>query len=118
MSPNGVLASGGDEQAHARFSAESVPGRAHAAQVHKARLHDGTEVAVKVQYAGLQTAVAADLGTFAALSAAAAWLLPDYQVPHGVLQADTASKGLLRTCRSPTIMTHKPASPEACLLVC
>ena len=49
--------------------------------MHKARLHDGTEVAVKVQYAGLQTAVAADLGTFAALSAAAAWLLPDYQVP-------------------------------------
>jgi len=48
--------------------------------VHKARLHDGTEVAVKVQYAGLQTTVAADLGTFAALSAAAAWLLPDYQV--------------------------------------
>ena len=48
--------------------------------MHKARLHDGTEVAVKVQYAGLQTAVAADLGTFTALSAAAAWLLPDYQV--------------------------------------
>ena len=43
-------------------------------------MHDGTEVAVKVQYAGLQTAVAADLGTFTALSAVAAWLLPDYQV--------------------------------------
>ena len=37
-------------------------------------------MAVKVQYAGLQTAVAADLGTFTALSAVAAWLLPDYQV--------------------------------------
>ena len=72
--------------------------------MHKARLHDGTEVAVKVQYAGLQTAVAADLGTFAALSAAAAWLLPDYQVPSqadaSVLGVDTIDVALLCTCHA------------------
>ena len=51
-----------------------------AIQVHKARLKDGTPVAVKVQYAGLETSVAADVTTFQALSALAAWALPDYQV--------------------------------------
>ncbi|KAI3436647.1 hypothetical protein D9Q98_006063 [Chlorella vulgaris] len=46
------------------------------AQVHKARLHDGTQVAVKVQYPGLQSAVAADLATMLSLSDAAHWLFP------------------------------------------
>lgn len=45
-------------------------------QVHKARLHDGRLVAVKVQYLGLEAAVAADMTTLSALSMAAAWLFP------------------------------------------
>lgn len=45
-------------------------------QVHKARLADGREVAVKVQYAGLQTAVNADLTTLSALANAAARWFP------------------------------------------
>ncbi|DBA66857.1 TPA: hypothetical protein ACH3X2_001991 [Trebouxia sp. C0005] len=46
------------------------------AQVHKARLHDGRQVAVKVQYLGLEAAVAADMATLSALSTVAAWLFP------------------------------------------
>ena len=45
-------------------------------QVHKARLHDGRQVAVKVQYLGLESTVAADMTTLSALSTAAAWLFP------------------------------------------
>lgn len=45
-------------------------------QVHKARLHDGRHVAVKVQYLGLEAAVAADMTTLSALSTVAAWLFP------------------------------------------
>ena len=45
-------------------------------QVHKARLHDGRQVAVKVQYLGLEAAVAADMTTLSALSTLAAWLFP------------------------------------------
>ena len=48
-----------------------------AAQVHKARLADGREVAVKVQYAGLQTAVTADITTLSVLAAAATRWFPD-----------------------------------------
>ena len=44
--------------------------------MHKARLHDGRHVAVKVQYLGLEAAVAADMTTLSALSTAAAWLFP------------------------------------------
>ena len=47
------------------------------AQVHKAKLHDGTDVAVKVQYPGLESAVAADLGTLTVLGAVAALLFPN-----------------------------------------
>ena len=45
--------------------------------MHKARLADGREVAVKVQYAGLGTAVAADINTLSVLAAAAMRLFPD-----------------------------------------
>ncbi|KAK9795900.1 hypothetical protein WJX73_003785 [Symbiochloris irregularis] len=47
------------------------------AQVHKAWLHDGREVAVKVQYPGLQAAVTSDLTALAGLSALGAFLFPD-----------------------------------------
>lgn len=46
------------------------------AQVHKARLLDGTNVAVKVQYPRLEFAVAADLATMITLSRLAAFLFP------------------------------------------
>jgi len=46
-------------------------------QVHKARLHDGRQVAVKVQYLGLEAAVAADMTTLSALSTLAGWLFPN-----------------------------------------
>ncbi|EFN58557.1 hypothetical protein CHLNCDRAFT_140686 [Chlorella variabilis] len=46
------------------------------AQVHKARMHDGAPVAVKVQYPGLESAVAADLATMLILSDAGHWLFP------------------------------------------
>ncbi len=46
------------------------------AQVHHGVLWDGREVAVKVQYLGLETAVTADLACLAAMAAAAARLLP------------------------------------------
>ena len=46
-------------------------------QVHKARLKDGRQVAVKVQYLGLESAVAADLSTLNLLGAVAALLFPN-----------------------------------------
>lgn len=49
-------------------------------QVHKARLADGREVAVKVQYPGLRGAANADLTTLSLLSAAAAALFPDFRL--------------------------------------
>ena len=44
--------------------------------MHKARLHDGRHVAVKIQYLAMEAAVAADMTTLSALSTAAAWLFP------------------------------------------
>lgn len=49
-------------------------------QVHKARLMDGRQVAVKVQYPGLRGAANADLTTLSLLSAAAAALFPDFRL--------------------------------------
>ena len=46
-------------------------------QVHRARLHDGREVAVKVQYPGLESAVTADLAALESLAAGAAFLFPN-----------------------------------------
>lgn len=50
------------------------------AQVHKAQLLSGEEVAVKVQYAGLASAVAADLATFAGLAVMAGIAFPDFKL--------------------------------------
>ena len=47
------------------------------AQVHKARLLNGREVAVKVQYVGLETAVTADFTTLSVLARAAAQWFPN-----------------------------------------
>jgi predicted unusual protein kinase regulating ubiquinone biosynthesis (AarF/ABC1/UbiB family) len=48
------------EELFAEFSAEPIAA-ASIGQVHMARLHDGTEVAVKVQYPGVAEAIRADL---------------------------------------------------------
>lgn len=52
----------------------------NAAQVHHALLRDGQEVAVKVQYAGLESAVAADLATFKGLAAVAGLAFPAFKL--------------------------------------
>jgi hypothetical protein len=47
-------------------------------KVHKARLRaGGQEVAVKLQYLGLETAVTADLATLGVLAFVAAWAFPN-----------------------------------------
>ncbi len=46
-------------------------------QVHKARLKNGRQVAVKVQYLGLESAVSADLSTLSLLGAVAALVFPN-----------------------------------------
>jgi aarF domain-containing kinase len=48
--------------------------------VHRARLADGREVAVKIQYAGLARAANADLSVLSALSAAAARAFPEFRL--------------------------------------
>lgn len=55
---------------------EEATAAASLAQVHRAVTKDGTSVAVKVQYAGLESAVAADLATMTALASLAAFLFP------------------------------------------
>lgn len=49
------------------------------AQVHHAKLAGGQEVAVKIQYPGLERQVGTDIATMAVLSKAVAWLFPDYK---------------------------------------
>jgi predicted unusual protein kinase regulating ubiquinone biosynthesis (AarF/ABC1/UbiB family) len=56
-------------------SFEPAPlGAASVAQVHRARLLDGTQVAVKVQYPWIEAALAADLVVIRALLALATWI--------------------------------------------
>ncbi|EFJ51760.1 hypothetical protein VOLCADRAFT_103263 [Volvox carteri f. nagariensis] len=73
---------GGPERVDSVFSSFSRRATAAAslAQVHKAVLADGREVAVKVQYPGLASSVAADLATMKALAAAASALFPDIRL--------------------------------------
>lgn len=49
------------------------------AQVHRAKLAGGQEVAVKIQYPGLERQVGTDIATMGVLSKAVAWLFPDYK---------------------------------------
>jgi len=59
----------------AEFEREATAA-ASLAQVHRARLRSGEEVAVKLQYPGLRSAVHADLRTIKALSTVAGWFFP------------------------------------------
>lgn len=49
-------------------------------QVHKARLADGREVAVKIQYPGLRGAANADLTTLSFLSSCASVVFPEFRL--------------------------------------
>ncbi len=63
--------------------------------MHKARLADGREVAVKVQYPGLETAVYADLSTLSVLAAEAARWFPgafDFGCVHLLLTDTNAAQ--------------------------
>jgi len=75
---NRVIASelgGSADEIFAEFNT-SATAAASLAQVHRARTRDGKEVAVKVQYPGLQSAVSADLATITALASIAAFFFP------------------------------------------
>eukprot|EP00882_Tetradesmus_deserticola_P026500 GHRQ01029244.1.p1 GENE.GHRQ01029244.1~~GHRQ01029244.1.p1 ORF type:complete len:119 (+),score=62.36 GHRQ01029244.1:348-704(+) len=69
----------GAEEVFAEFSAEATAA-ASLAQVHKARLADGRQVAVKVQYPGLRGAANADLTTLGCLSRCAQALFPEFRL--------------------------------------
>ena len=58
-----------------QFSREPVAA-ASIGQVHRARLHDGTDVAVKVQYPGVDTAIRADLDNMFLLTSVARMMAP------------------------------------------
>jgi ubiquinone biosynthesis protein len=66
---------GEPERVFARFEAEAVAG-ASIAQVHRARLHDGTEVVVKIRRPGIREVIEADLRLLDRLAA-----LADAEVP-------------------------------------
>lgn len=67
------------EEVFAEF-AEQPLGAASLAQVHAATLHDGTRVAVKVQYPEIATLVRSDLANLRALFRAVGWLEPDFEL--------------------------------------
>lgn len=65
------------------------------AQVHRAFLRDGQEVAVKVQYPHLQQQFRIDIAMMDILSQAVAWMFPDYQFQWIVPEFEkTSSKEL------------------------
>lgn len=56
-------------------------------QVHRARLSDGTPVAVKVQYPGIASAIKADFGPASIAAALATWMYPSSQVKSFLREA-------------------------------
>jgi predicted unusual protein kinase regulating ubiquinone biosynthesis (AarF/ABC1/UbiB family) len=63
------------EQLFAEFDAEPLAS-ASIGQVHRARLHDGTEVAVKVQHPGIESAIEVDLSSAGTMIGFASRILP------------------------------------------
>jgi predicted unusual protein kinase regulating ubiquinone biosynthesis (AarF/ABC1/UbiB family) len=63
------------ERAFAEFEAEPMAS-ASIGQVHRARLHDGTEVAVKVQHPGIEAAIETDLSSAGTLVGFASRMVP------------------------------------------
>lgn len=71
----------GDAAAPLIASLEPEPiAAASIGQVHRARLPDGTRVAVKVQYPGISTAIKADFGPAALAGRFAEWVYPSLDV--------------------------------------
>jgi ribosomal protein L7/L12 len=69
-------------------SLEAVPlASASIGQVHRARLPDGTQVAVKVQYPGIASAIKADFGPASVAGRLGAWLYPASQVESYMREA-------------------------------
>ena len=67
---------GGAARTAFKYFNEQATAAASLAQVHRAVTGDGVQVAVKVQYAGLESAVAADLATMTSLASLAAFVFP------------------------------------------
>lgn len=63
----------------AEFAREPIAA-ASLAQVHRARLHDGRDVAVKVQYPDIEEIVRVDLQNIRALARVGGWLMRDYDL--------------------------------------
>ncbi|KZV22309.1 hypothetical protein F511_34053 [Dorcoceras hygrometricum] len=75
-----IIQSLGKDLSEIFFSFDEQPvAAASIAQVHHAVLKDLQEVAVKVQYPGLQYLMKFDLATMGFLSKSVAWLYPDYR---------------------------------------
>lgn len=60
-------------------------------QVHRARLPDGTRVAVKVQYPGIAAAIKADFGPVSLAAALATWRTPASQVKSFLREAKASA---------------------------
>ncbi len=67
------------EDVFAEFSREPIAS-ASLAQVHRGRLHDGRDVAVKVQYPGIEEIVKVDLQNIRALGRVGGLLMRDYDI--------------------------------------
>lgn len=65
------------EEVFARFEPKPIAS-ASLAQVHRARTHDGRDVAVKVQYQGIEHVVATDIRNVSLLVRLLAWLEPNF----------------------------------------
>ncbi len=63
----------------AEFAREPIAA-ASLAQVHRARLHDGRDVAVKVQYPDIEEIVRVDLQNIRALARVGGWVMRDYDL--------------------------------------
>ncbi len=72
----------------AEFSREPIAS-ASLAQVHRARLHDGRDVAVKVQYPDIEEIVRVDLQNIRALTRVAGMVLKDYDLQSMVDELST-----------------------------
>jgi len=72
----------------AEFAREPIAS-ASLAQVHRARLHDGRDVAVKVQYPDIEEIVHVDLQNIHALGRMAGWIMRDYDLQSMVDELST-----------------------------
>ena len=76
------------DEVFAEFSREPIAS-ASLAQVHRARLHDGRDVAVKVQYPDIEEIVQVDLQNIRALTRVAGFVMKDYDLQSMVDELST-----------------------------